>query len=247
MSFLRDLRLKEISDVIERHGELFAGKSLLEIGSADGTQLMALRRICSNAVGIEVVIPSHTFAPVIQYDGRYIPFPDASFDVIFSSNVMEHVQDQPKLHREMQRVLRTDGKCLHVVPTATWRFWASTFRYTDLAKKLAAKIVPSVVPPIADTDVPNGVPSLCTYLSRILLQHRHGEVGNWFTEHFLFRRASWHRRFERLGWYVESFESLGLWYSSYNICGRSITWSVRQKMASALGSSCFLFVLRKAM
>src|SRR5215472_4951774 len=123
--FLKDLRSQEIRDVIERHGDLLSHTDLLEIGSADGTQLSILGDSCKSIRGIDIVLPPHPAVPVIEYDGRSIPFRDASFDLVFSSNVMEHVQDEHALHREMHRVLRPNGRCLHVVPSATWRAWTS--------------------------------------------------------------------------------------------------------------------------
>lgn len=38
-----------------------------------------------------------------------LPFPDAHFDVVFLSSVIEHVQDQERTIREMARVLRPGG------------------------------------------------------------------------------------------------------------------------------------------
>lgn len=44
-------------------------------------------------------------------------FPDNHFDVVFSSHVMEHIQDPLELLREMTRVLRPGGAHVTVVPT----------------------------------------------------------------------------------------------------------------------------------
>ena len=43
--------------------------------------------------------------PVQAYDGRRIPFADSSFDVVFSSNVLEHIRDLSA------RTPRLDGYC----------------------------------------------------------------------------------------------------------------------------------------
>jgi SAM-dependent methyltransferase len=52
-------------------------------------------------------------------DGR-IPFPDATFDLIISDQVFEHVLAQEKAFREIHRVLKPYGVSIHVIP-AKWR------------------------------------------------------------------------------------------------------------------------------
>ena len=94
---------------------------------------LAIRRsISSNVVStlLRSKIPDSNYAqarvfPIIDYDGRHIPFDDASFDIVFSSNVMEHICDLHQTNREIQRVLRPDGYCVHVMPTHIWRFWTT--------------------------------------------------------------------------------------------------------------------------
>ena len=52
-------------------------------------------------------------------DGR-IPLPDATFDLIISDQVFEHVMDQPRAWREIVRVLKPGGISVHVIP-AKWQ------------------------------------------------------------------------------------------------------------------------------
>jgi SAM-dependent methyltransferase len=53
---------------------------------------------------------------VIAFDGRAIPFPDASFDNVLCTEVLEHVEDPSRLVAEMLRVLRPGGTLLATVP-----------------------------------------------------------------------------------------------------------------------------------
>jgi SAM-dependent methyltransferase len=58
---------------------------------------------------------------VMYYDGRVIPFPDASFDGAICIEVMEHVAKPDELIAEIARVLKTDSVLLLSVPWSARR------------------------------------------------------------------------------------------------------------------------------
>ena len=53
----------------------------------------------------------------IDMNNYVLPFPDNTFDVIFSDQVFEHVQNYPETISELARVLKPSGFCLHVFPS----------------------------------------------------------------------------------------------------------------------------------
>lgn len=58
---------------------------------------------------------------MVKADITDLPFPDASFDVILCSHVLEHVVDDRKAMRELYRVLRTGGWAIVMVPMSSRR------------------------------------------------------------------------------------------------------------------------------
>ena len=122
---LEALRLRELEIV----GTVLPPRGrLLEIGAGSGWQSRELARRGYSVSAID--IPQSNFAgeriwSVADYDGERIPFEDASFDIIFSSNVLEHVPHVRALQREIRRVLHDDGVVVHVVPSASWRVWTN--------------------------------------------------------------------------------------------------------------------------
>jgi SAM-dependent methyltransferase len=101
---------------------------VLEIGAGAGWQAkyLANRGYIVSAIDL----PSSNYLenriwPVIDYDGSKIPFDDNTFDVIFSSNVLEHIPNVYAIQEEIHRVLKQDGRVIHVLPSSGWRFWTN--------------------------------------------------------------------------------------------------------------------------
>jgi SAM-dependent methyltransferase len=55
-------------------------------------------------------------ADIHEFDGRKIPFPDASFDYVLCTEVLEHADAPEILVAEMHRVLRPGGTLLATIP-----------------------------------------------------------------------------------------------------------------------------------
>jgi SAM-dependent methyltransferase len=53
---------------------------------------------------------------IFSFDGRIIPFPDASFDNVLCTEVLEHAEDPLTLIAEMERVLKPGGTLLATIP-----------------------------------------------------------------------------------------------------------------------------------
>jgi 2-polyprenyl-3-methyl-5-hydroxy-6-metoxy-1,4-benzoquinol methylase len=130
-SHLQNIRLFEFKHFIK----LFPKKGrLLEVGAGVGWQSKELSLYEFNVSAID--LPNSEFSqkrvwPIVDYDGKKIPFDDHSFDIVFSSNVLEHIADINGFQAEIKRVLKPDGYCLHLIPSGSWRFWTN---YTSLIK-----------------------------------------------------------------------------------------------------------------
>ncbi len=81
---------------------------VLDVGSGDGliTSLIQRQRPDIRIRGIEVFLRKDAFIPIDSFDGRTIPFADASFDVVILVDVLHHTIDPVALLREAVRVTR---------------------------------------------------------------------------------------------------------------------------------------------
>lgn len=97
--------------------QLLAGEpveTVLEVGCGTGAVLaeVARRGIGQGHVGVDVADPAdHADRQALGmdmrcYDGKTLPFADASFDLVYASHVIEHVPEPRTLLAEMSRVAR---------------------------------------------------------------------------------------------------------------------------------------------
>lgn len=110
-------------------------ESIVEIGGGVGWQAEALLKSGYQVRSFDVESSNYAAEKndlVKVYDGQSLPISDNSIDLIFSSNVLEHIPDTKGCLAEQHRVLQDGGYCLHILPSSSWRFWTSV---TDLLKK----------------------------------------------------------------------------------------------------------------
>jgi SAM-dependent methyltransferase len=100
---------------------------VLDVGSGPGDLAEALRAVGARPVSLdldwdELHCRPRSLAGAVQGDGRRLPFPTASFDLVCAVNVLEHLPDPPGLLTEALRVCRPGGL---VVATGTlwWSPW----------------------------------------------------------------------------------------------------------------------------
>ena len=123
LSHLSILRQREIEQLLPL---LPRGARILEFGAGTGQQAKYLRDQGFDVTAIDLASSNYAgerVFPVQDYDGQHIPLDDGSIDVIFSSNVLEHVENLSVIFSEFRRNQKPGGFGLHVVPTSAWRLW----------------------------------------------------------------------------------------------------------------------------
>lgn len=250
--FVEVLRRAEIELVLDEvRSRKPLGASIIEIGGGAGWQAQRLVEAGFSVRSFDV--PSSEFKndlvfPVEEYDGRRIPVPDASFDLAFSSNALEHIAELEAFQDELRRVLKPDGVAIHIVPSATWRIHTLLAHYPWLAK-VAASLIESKFgwSKSRDTELiarASSRRSKSQLLSRILLSPRHGERGNALSEIWLFSRFGWAHVFQQTNWTILAHYPNHLFYTGYGLLNASLRVETRRRLSRLLGSSCHVYVLK---
>lgn len=93
---------------------------------------------------------------ILNAAGEHLPFPDSSFDLILSHEVLEHVQDDRQAAAEMARTLKPGGRIVVFVPNRGYPFethgiyWRGRYRFGNiplvnyLPRRLRDRLAPHV-------------------------------------------------------------------------------------------------------
>ncbi len=103
------------------------GQRVLDVGCGVGMYTEAFLRHTPHVFGVEIereraLEARERAAGVVEASAGRLPFRDAAFDVVFSHEVLEHVDDDRSCVEEMVRVARPGGRLLIFVPNRLYPF-----------------------------------------------------------------------------------------------------------------------------
>lgn len=133
--------------------EPVAGADVLEIGCQNGAWLVSLAQSGARPTGIDVVASSIEAATCrascwgVEVDARVgdacnLEFESESFDIVATSDVIEHVPDKEAMVRECMRVLRPQGLLMISAPQ---RFSVKHFRADPHYQYAGVSVLPASV------------------------------------------------------------------------------------------------------
>jgi SAM-dependent methyltransferase len=100
-----------------------SGGQLLEVGFGNGATLARLKALGWNVSGVEFDPVAVELARQLGVDARLgsledIAYPDAAFDAVVSSHLLEHLPDPLAHLKECKRILRPGGRLVLTTPNA---------------------------------------------------------------------------------------------------------------------------------
>ena len=105
-------RVRQISSIIS---ELIPDEviSVLDVGAGTGEMAQAVNDLHPELIfsGVDVYVRPKTFIPIVEYDGKILPFADNFFDAVLIVDVLHHCQDPVSLLKKCVRV----SKCFVII------------------------------------------------------------------------------------------------------------------------------------
>ncbi len=103
------------------------GRRILDVGCGLGLYVRAFRAYSDEVYGVDVdparvAEASAAFPNIRQGVAEALPYPDDYFDLVFSNEVLEHVDDDAAAVRESWRVLKPGGRLVAFVPNRWYPF-----------------------------------------------------------------------------------------------------------------------------
>jgi SAM-dependent methyltransferase len=172
---------------------------VLELGSGDGFQLEMLTRRYESVYAIDPTRRPACLSGFAFAMAEALPFPSGAFDLVFSSNVCEHLQDRSRAVNEVVRVLRPGGYFACVAPGRVWK--AGSMLLTPVGYPL--HVVGKLSRQRSARREPQGLggipaqgayrPGLLEVLKRCLRPEIHGTYPSHWVEYRAFGRRNWIR------------------------------------------------------
>lgn len=237
-----DIALKYFPDIADK-----TPCHILELGAGTGQQAKYLSELGYTVSAFDLPSSSYRDARIFtikEYDGRNIPTDSEVFDVVFSSNVLEHVAYIDEVLAETYRVLKPGGLAIHLIPSPACRIWSIPAHYIWLARRVFSRLAVKARTGPADDTRPRTPQSRKEWIGTFL-PLRHGERGNTLTEVYFFSKKYWTQKFKSKNFIIKETSSNGIFYTMANATGTSLPLKYRKILSTFLGQSCHIYVIKK--
>ncbi len=134
----QERRLRMVTETVS-----LQGRRVLDVGCGLGLYVHRFMELGAQAHGIEIDSErAHAALQVSPHiregSAEELPYPDESFEVVFSNEVLEHVEDDERAISEAVRVLVPGGHLILFVPNRLYPFethgwyWRGTYRFGNI-------------------------------------------------------------------------------------------------------------------
>lgn len=232
-NYLHNLRFKEIQLIKKYLDQNY--EKILEIGAGDGYQSQLLKDYCKELYCTELnEFRLKKSDPEINYlicDAENLEkyFSPNTFDLIFSSNLFEHLPNPELALRGIKKILKADGLSINIMPNPFFALSIILLHYPNLLitkfEKLVNRIISKEKNLVNRHSMENNikVKRNNSWLRKLLILPKpHGISDSFFAEARRFSKRAWIKLIKKEGFEVEKIIK-GPVYSGYGFGLKPIT------------------------
>lgn len=226
---------------------------ILEIGGGDGYIASLLSKNGYVVISTDIAPRYPASCHVQKMSADHLEFSKHTFDVIFSSNVLEHIKELQPVFKELKRVAKDDALFVFILPTPAWRLMSSFWYIFRVLKIIFSKLfhyslnwrhkAVSKDNSIHENQVKYKKASLYVKIKHIIL-HPHGEYPSFLHELYYFSPFRWKRLFIKSGFKIISHKRGPLFYSGEFVFKFKFI-SLRRFVARNIFSAGHIYIMRK--
>jgi SAM-dependent methyltransferase len=237
----------------------------LEIGAGDGIQSTLLTKYISKLISTDINPNRLTRESTESIDYRICDaeeiaeiFDKQKFDIVFSSNLLEHLPNSQKAIKDICRVLKDDGITINIMPSPFFAFCLISLYIPNQVVRIVERITEkggtkwfihkvrgfkedaAVEQSSAFDNNPKTMPQKRPFIRKLLIPPPHGISQSIAKELFMFRQRRWIREFERADFSIEKIIK-GPVSSGYGF-----GWDSLSKLAEMFGlTSEYIYIATK--
>lgn len=244
--FIRNAELREAMRYFPSDKQI----KILEVGGRFGYQAKIISDMGYDIVSIDIYPQDPQHHPVQKGSINQLNFDSNTFDLIFSSNMLQEIDDIGKAFNEIKRVLKKNGLIIHIVPSSWWSLITNFWHYLLIPKYLANSSTAKQIFNLDDNRKSEegrvkdkNVHSAQKNLKRLFL-HPLGISPSFVHEIYYFSSFFWKKLFENYEFKIIYIKNCPYFYSAYGIFKMRFL-KIRKLLAKCCFPSCYCFVLKK--
>tara|TARA_B110000438_G_scaffold64835_1_gene65418 strand:- start:8815 stop:9546 length:732 start_codon:yes stop_codon:yes gene_type:complete len=235
IEFIRNQELECIKEILIKSNN----KKILEIGGKNGYFAKILTDWGFEVISIDIE-PANTYFNVKKMNATDLEFKSNMFDVILSSHVIAHIENKKLLFKEINRVLKTNGVIIHIVPSNWWSIITNFWHYILLPKYLFQKNKKNKSLIKNEVKIDNYKKNR---IKNLLLYHPLGVDKSFIVEIIKFSKKNWKNLFISFEYIIDNELNGPLVYSGYDIF-KNKGYKLRKYFARIIPSS-YIFIINK--
>lgn len=218
----------------------------LELGAGNGYQSTLLKKYVLNLTSTEIdderLIERDKEIKYMILDAHNLEnkFPPNTFDIIYSSNMLEHVENPERVLKGIKKTLKDDGVTIHIMPSPFWKLCNLLLHPFSVSKNIFSMLINRSKTPKSNKEMEKvKIEDNRHPLKRFLIPRPHGVSSSNIKEFKVFSKKEWKVKFEKAG------------FKPIKIIDGPVTTAhthsiVISKLLEKLGfSSVYIYVLKK--